>query len=814
MRYGLLAILLSFQASLYAQDFAYYVTLQGELFTVSLEDGSTLDRRTIPLTNAKLLDSEISGFSKIYLINQENDGPNGSDKVLYEYVIATESLIRLGKLPLSGLSRVRFEEFIGDDKISFLVSEDVFPFRFVTLNLNSFEFSPHSGFASEDGRFETFKNPVDNSSWFWQSHEFEVLAQFSPGREYRNIIDLDANTESTVGVNLRGSAFNGKGELYTMRSEGSDFNVRKYLRKVSFEDAKINDVGILEEGITTGNLHIPAAPSFDEPVVIVTPPAIGLDEQVVGLPVISMPLTVSNPGNQAFTINDASLDTEHFSIDFSEELVLNPGDQHTFNIKFTPSDETLFKDTLRIMANGVGIFKKVPLQGQIGSLFDVSALEPLKPDVLYGQTSSGVVELNDSFEEQAVIAEFCGSCFYSISPKGRLYRLDTLNQGLRLDVLDISSGEYQHLRNLDEMIESRIPDFTMDGDYTFSYIDERDILCCPPGPVSIVNVRDLQRIDFLHQRSIESVYITSTSPDKLLATHYETLTDELFVLSQRSDVFSVVDVVTDQEISRPIIPGTFGNLYFGRGRSLMALNDDGALYALDLGGGSSAKVADFTGQLIGIWHPEGNDLEIGYESLDFGEVLLDQQKSFAIRVFNQKGESVTLNEISLANNTVFTQSTSLPLTIEAGEVADLPVVFLPTEAILSEDLLTLRFTDGQGGIEKNVSLKGLGKEAEPDPDPDPDPVTSVDEEISLEQIRVFPNPASASGNLNFEGVPAGVKELKFFNTHGQLVKTYRTNRKAKFQVNISSFSTAGIMVIKFISEDSQYLGFKRVLLKR
>ncbi|MCE7996642.1 MAG: T9SS type A sorting domain-containing protein [Roseivirga sp.] len=97
---------------------------------------------------------------------------------------------------------------------------------------------------------------------------------------------------------------------------------------------------------------------------------------------------------------------------------------------------------------------------------------------------------------------------------------------------------------------------------------------------------------------------------------------------------------------------------------------------------------------------------------------------------------------------------------------------------------------------------------------DQDSVARMGGEISLERIRIFPNPASASGSLNFNRVPAEVKELKFFNTHGRLVKTYKPNKKAKFQINISSFSTAGIMVIKFISEDDQYLGFKRVLLKR
>lgn len=97
---------------------------------------------------------------------------------------------------------------------------------------------------------------------------------------------------------------------------------------------------------------------------------------------------------------------------------------------------------------------------------------------------------------------------------------------------------------------------------------------------------------------------------------------------------------------------------------------------------------------------------------------------------------------------------------------------------------------------------------------DRDSVARIEGEISLEQIRIFPNPASASGSLNFDKVPAEVNELKFFNTHGQLVKTYKPNKRAKFRVNISSFSTAGIMVIKFISKDSQYLGFKRVLLKR
>lgn len=77
------------------------------------------------------------------------------------------------------------------------------------------------------------------------------------------------------------------------------------------------------------------------------------------------------------------------------------------------------------------------------------------------------------------------------------------------------------------------------------------------------------------------------------------------------------------------------------------------------------------------------------------------------------------------------------------------------------------------------------------------------EETSLEEITLYPNPVSTTGNVTFSNISTTLAEIVIYNLSGKSVQSYRNPTTIGQEVKVPTELPSGVYFVKFIVDDQQ-----------
>lgn len=77
------------------------------------------------------------------------------------------------------------------------------------------------------------------------------------------------------------------------------------------------------------------------------------------------------------------------------------------------------------------------------------------------------------------------------------------------------------------------------------------------------------------------------------------------------------------------------------------------------------------------------------------------------------------------------------------------------------------------------------------------------EEVSLEEIQLYPNPVNTTGVIYFSNVTTSVDEVVFYDLSGKQVYAVRNPQVANEQISVETKLSSGIYFVKLMADDAQ-----------
>lgn len=201
------------------------------------------------------------------------------------------------------------------------------------------------------------------------------------------------------------------------------------------------------------------------------------------------------------------------------------------------------------------------------------------------------------------------------------------------------------------------------------------------------------------------------------------------------------------------------------------------------------------------------EVDLSSLSIDFGRVNIDSELIRSITINNKDSSApVRINGVSI-DNPVFKIEPFASVDIDAS-MADSPISFSfkPDQEAVESGVAIMSFSRNGVSWSVPVDLRGEGVQG--------GLVTSVEEEGFLTGMSIFPNPLRNMSQLSFRNVNPKVQELQFYNLHGQLQHRHYTESLNEFNLDLSDFTSEGMVLIRFLSKEGKHLGSRSVLIQR
>ncbi len=180
--------------------------------------------------------------------------------------------------------------------------------------------------------------------------------------------------------------------------------------------------------------------------------------------------------------------------------------------------------------------------------------------------------------------------------------------------------------------------------------------------------------------------------------------------------------------------------------------------------------------------------------LDFGDVSLNQNFTMDISLQNTGNIPLVISDVFITDD-AFSLDLSVPYTITAGDLVDVPVVFSPEYAATYS--ATMSFESNANNENYEITLKGVGIDH-----------TMVNEanDISM-SATVFPNPIDVTSSLVWQQDHSGTAFIQLYDIKGQRLISDRVDIlvSGKHQLDIGKYTgqlPAGIYYIRVITENT------------
>lgn len=707
LKYSLYALLLCRIVASQAQDFGYWVSADGVIYQVSLSTGEAVEqiRFTLP-DNQYLSDAMYSGDSVIYLAIEET---------LVKYSIARNDFEEIATIP----GYFAFHSVINANEISLEITEEKPEaggprryFDYFIFNLTDQSLTP-TGQASVRYIGATIRNQIDSTLWIRPAYGAHHL-----WKQY-NTLTNEQNSPFFISQNgWNKLAFDREGNVFWVEKISGE----QILKRVDVQTSSLIDIGNMGD-LVDGLFMIPFNNIEEGRSLYISTPALGLFSHNVDFEPLHWTIKAINTGTENFTIDSIRWSNSLLSIAGPiDNVTLTQGNKRDFEFTYMPENESRVSDVLRIYANSEGLYREIPVAASLTLGFDEKTVPPLETDNLLLKEGEEIVERNEVFEKVNTLTATCASCRHRLSPNGRLFRL---NEETLLSVYDPSEERFNQISDLSDKF-GPVFDFTFQDDRTLTILIRyramlsRSGLMGPRDPASDFY---LYRYDMVADSVLQRLHYDLVFDDEAAvkglpqAIEYNDETGQLMILhnvaakgTSEIRLFEFYFRPSDHKVFKSAL---FNDLYRGRAESWFGLQPLSIAH-IDTEQQRYQQITSLQirpDEIIGFGYGDSGEFRLSHQSIDFGQVFLQQQELARISLANLSERDIVLESI-VFDNSEFSYIEDLPLQISADtQSLALTLGFLTQSAGPVNGIATLTLFDGDLRWEQVIVLEGTGVES-------------------------------------------------------------------------------------------------------
>ncbi|MCF7810989.1 choice-of-anchor D domain-containing protein, partial [bacterium] len=523
----------------------------------------------------------------------------------------------------------------------------------------------------------------------------------------------------------------------------------------------------------------------------------------------AMTLTIGNEGNGDLTISDITVEGEFFSVDFNNDVVIEPDAQYELDVVFAPQRGDDYEGTLTIISddpqNGEFVVDLVGV-GRGPRLYDVGSFDtPGSAEDVFVRNGYAYVadywqglqiyDVSDPENVSSVGSFDTPGTAYGVYVEGDYAYIADFGAGLR--IIDVSDPQ-----NPDETgaydTDGRAYSVQVVGNYAY-IADGTSGICIvdvsDPANPSLMGTYDTpgQAFDLFvegnyayiadHSQGLRVIDVSDAeNPDEI--GYYETesnaygvqVSGDYAYVTNVGDGLIVIDVSSPEDPQLAGVADTPGDAYGvdilgdvayvadgDEGLTIVNIADaenpetvdgiDTPEFAINVFVlGDYAYVAD-EGQGVRIFNisyylPPSPEIAVSPDPLDFGSVIVDESAEASLTIDNIGNADLVITDISVVGQT-FLSDFEDEITIEPDESYDLTVTFTPDEVGEFNGTLTITSNDDEYP-ELTVDLIGLGRSTLMHiPDDFGTIQAGIDAAFAGDTLLV--DPGTYSENINFNG---------------------------------------------------------------
>ena len=562
--------------------------------------------------------------------------------------------------------------------------------------------------ASLDDNYGVLHNPFDGSIWTWKRNGSQLeLARYDQDlrkvQDFEPIIDIPNGPLTGQENSL---TFNNKGELmFTHRVlSGTELDVYK----VDFGNNRmLLDGSIFMGPIASVGFVVPQQ-QLEGKWLAVTPPAYSFSAISDQPEVLTGPITIVNTGNEELSLDRFEFSNEVFEHDLpSLPLSLAPGQSARFSVILNASETATHNGVLEIIDeqdNLEDLLGTVNLNANFVLNKPLEEITSLETGRFYGQKDDEVLEVDKFLRTLGTVIPTCDHCAHAVSPTGHLFR--TYEDTGLLQVVDAATGEAQMMAELPDfgrvytfefLNEEVIRALTLTDLYDFNY-KTGELLHSTPMPFGASGPSSGFGPNDFAINPTNGAYCYAIGFGGLNVTNYTNL---VFLNAEHELTHSMR---IDEVIFSRFFYDVQGQLYGILANEVYRIHTDGRAP-------EKLGLPDLYDDIFGLGDLSTPDLGLFPFSLDFGDVLIDDQKQSTLTVKNNTDQAISIAQLSTPGDfTDFTIDVQAPFELAAGQSMDINFNFAPEAQLELDQYFKISYELGNNLFEDSVQVLGLGFE--------------------------------------------------------------------------------------------------------